>query len=1094
MEFHVSRAARQRYGFDEGLFALRGRVIFPDYGASRRFAQKINEVRAARGEPDATVRASDVNAMGLLHEILHFVIQLYREERNPQATAAALDALEKRLGRDVVDATLRTFVEHFPALAALRAGLSAADYLAGETAGTPNREVALEEALLLWLANMNPAYAPLGELFDDESLEEGSAYEAAIRGLQSFFAEQPGFGPDDDDLITLLRKPALESPDSIAGQLRWIRGQWGMVTARFGDRLVVGLDVLTEEERAAWMRFHATQGGAGDGATDSSALHGYGDLETEDERFSRDRDWMPRLVLMAKSTYVWLDQLARQFGRPIWRLDQIPDEELDRLARAGISGLWLIGLWERSHASQRIKQMRGSPEAVASAYSLMDYHIAGDLGGEEAYGNLRDRSWQRGIRLASDMVPNHMGIDSRWVIEHPDWFMARSDPPYPSYSYNGANLSSDERVGIYIEDHYFDNTDAAVTFKRVDRWSGEARYVYHGNDGTSMPWNDTAQLDYLKADVREAVIQTILHVARLFPVIRFDAAMTLAKKHVQRLWYPEPGGGGAIPSRAEYALSKRDFDRLMPVEFWREVVDRVAAEAPDTLLLAEAFWMMEGYFVRTLGMHRVYNSAFMNMLRDQKNAEYRLVIKNTLEFDPQILKRYVNFMNNPDERTAIDQFGDGDKYFGVCTLMVTMPGLPMFGHGQLEGFSEKYGMEFRRAGLQEEPKGWLIERHEREIFPLLHRRELFAEVEDFVLYDFYTGDGSVNEDVFAYSNGRAEKRTLIIYNSSYSQTSGSIQRAAVTGQTLGQALALDDDERRYLVLRDHRSGLQHLRNARQLHQAGMSLELDGYRCHVFMNMFELHDEDGRYGRLAHVLGGRGVADVQIALRELELQPFHEALRAAVARPGADEVQAVLDRASEQLGAADRPRKGHLAQTPGASADVLRELAEALDIEDFGDRYDTWLVASAIDGLIAQHRPPLAGGRWIEEWLAGSSLPDADLIGALLAAGRAAQPKGDGLLPHEILHDERFRRAIGVNEHDGVTWFNQQRFDRAVAWLQLPLAEAEVPKRVAQEARQRVGQLRRLAKAAGYRLEELTAQLEKRDARSRRPSPTRKTRK
>jgi hypothetical protein len=48
------------------------------------------------------------------------------------------------------------------------------------------------------------------------------------------------------------------------------------------------------------------------------------------------------------------------------------------------------------------------------------------------------------------------------------------------------------------------------------------------------------------------------------------------------------------------------------------VVDRVAQEVPDTLLLAEAFWLMEGYFVRTLGMHRVYNSAFMNMLRDEK--------------------------------------------------------------------------------------------------------------------------------------------------------------------------------------------------------------------------------------------------------------------------------------------------------------------------------------------------------------------------------------------------------------------------------------------------------------------------------------------
>ena len=64
-------------------------------------------------------------------------------------------------------------------------------------------------------------------------------------------------------------------------------------------------------------------------------------------------------------------------------------------------------------------------------------------------------------------------------------------------------------------------TDAAVVFKRVDHHTGDTKFIYHGNDGTSMPWNDTAQLNYMKAEVREAVIQTILHVARNFDVIRF---------------------------------------------------------------------------------------------------------------------------------------------------------------------------------------------------------------------------------------------------------------------------------------------------------------------------------------------------------------------------------------------------------------------------------------------------------------------------------------------------------------------------------------------------------------------------------------------
>ena len=94
--------------------------------------------------------------------------------------------------------------------------------------------------------------------------------------------------------------------------------------------------------------------------------------------------------------------------------------------------------------------------------------------------------------------------------------------------FDGPDLSHDERVAIVLEDHYWNDSDAAVVFKRADRWSGDTRYVYHGNDGTSFPWNDTAQLDFLKAEVREQVIRTILDVARRFPIIRFDAAMVLA--------------------------------------------------------------------------------------------------------------------------------------------------------------------------------------------------------------------------------------------------------------------------------------------------------------------------------------------------------------------------------------------------------------------------------------------------------------------------------------------------------------------------------------------------------------------------------------
>jgi glycosidase len=812
-----------------------------------------------------------------------YVVEVYRQDVNPQVMRQAIEWLEQNFGAEELNQLLRSFGEEFPPVAVYRQEQSLEDYLDGSTAGIPHRQAVLEELVMLWLANSNPAFSPFRELFDDASLSQKTVYREAISSLHDFFDTQPPFGPDNQNLMDMLRSPAIAFPDSLSAQLEYIRTRWGIVIGRFLYRLLSSLDLIKEEEKASFL-------GPG-----PSLVYQFTGMEFEPERFSPDRDWMPSLVLLAKNAYVWLDQLSKKYQRTLNRLDHIPDEELDRLARWGFSGLWLIGLWERSPASKRIKQMRGNPEAVASAYSLFSYDIANDLGGEEAFQALRDRAWQRGIRLASDMVPNHMGIDSPWLIEHPDWFISLDHSPFPSYSFSGPNLSWDNRVGIYLEDHYYDNSDAAVVFKRVDFWTGSEKYVYHGNDGTSTPWNDTAQLNYLNPETREAVIQTILHVARKFPVIRFDAAMTLAKKHFQRLWYPEPGTGGDIPSRAEYGMTKQQFDEAMPNEFWREVVDRVAQELPDTLLLAEAFWLMEGYFVRTLGMHRVYNSAFMNMLRDEKNQEYRLVIKNTLEFDPEILKRYVNFMSNPDERTAVDQFGKGDKYFGISTLMATFPGLPMFGHGQIEGFTEKYGMEYRRAYWDETPDSNLIERHEKEIFPLLRKRYLFAQVHDFLLYDFYNPDGYINEDVFAYSNRAGDERTLVIYHNKYASSRGWIRISAAfpvksTGgdertmmqKSLGEGLGLRPDNQYFTIFRDHVSGLEYIRNSLELHQKGLYLELDAYKYHVFMDFREVADNEWhQYAHLEHHLNGRGVVSIEEALKEILLQSIHKPFRELV---------------------------------------------------------------------------------------------------------------------------------------------------------------------------------------------------------------------
>ena len=1011
MEFHISRAFREKLALDDLLFEFDGNVIFGNVAASRKLAAQWNELRGLTDRASEIVNAGALFAMGLIDELSHAIVARYREETDPAVMTAALRWFSQQLPAEQVAKVLEEFSERFPTVAVFRGEMTAQAWLEESTENTPHREAAFEELLLLWLANTNPAFAPFRELFDDGPLALATAYSEVVADLPEYFATRPEWSPEAGTLLDVLRAPMLAAPDSLSGQLDFIRERWAPYLGEDLRRTLLAVDVLREEDIAIWMRFHpptpgrfSERGGQDFGAAGfvGDEFIGFAEAEArrrkyatdhqaplvEYEAFSEDQAWMPTVVLMAKSTYVWLEQLSKKYGRHIHRLDQIPDEELQLLAKRGMTGLWLIGLWERSVASRTIKRLRGQEDSVASAYSLKDYQIAEDLGGPGAYEALRDRAAQAGIRLASDMVPNHMGIDSTWVIEHPDWFISRPESPFPSYSFEGPDLSSDPRVEIKIEDHYFDQTDAAVVFRLRQQNNGETRFVYHGNDGTTFAWNDTAQLDYSKAYVREHVIQAILHVARLFPIIRFDAAMTLAKRHVQRLWFPLPGVGGSIPSRAESAMTQEEFDALMPHEFWREVVDRVAVEVPGTLLLAEAFWMLEGYFVRTLGMHRVYNSAFMNMLRDEENAKYRSYLKKTIEFDPDILKRYVNFMSNPDERTTIDQFGSGDKCFGVATMMSTLPGLPMFGHGQIEGYTERYGMEYKRARMDEWPNEGLTARHQQEIAPLLKRRHVFAESANFVMYDFWTESGTVDENVFAYSNRSGNDRALILYNNTYGSTRGTIHTSVAsmdkyTGhlrqRQLSEAMNLRSDDGTIIGYHNATRGLSFLRRSRDFDHHGLSVELRGYQYVVLQDFRELQSTaEQPWEQLCDALGGAGVHNLEEALSKLRLRPLHQALSQAIRR---DHIEALIQGATEQTSPLPKASAKSKATTSNGSS--LAGSAPDTRLEPLlaGARWffeQLELFATAEYGVVEEHRSTANSIATLQHLLqAAGELPDSE---------------------------------------------------------------------------------------------------------------------
>jgi hypothetical protein len=259
----------------------------------------------------------------------------------------------------------------------------------------------------------------------------------------------------------------------------------------------------------------------------------------------------------------------------------------------------------------------------------------------------------------------------------------------------------------------------------------------------------------------------------------------------------------------------------------------------------------------------------------------------------------------------------------------------MFGHGQIEGYTEKYGMEYYRPRYDETPDWWLIERHDREIAPLLKRRWLFAESYNFLLYDFFHDAGSVDENVFAYSNRVGGQCALIVYNNLYGSTQGTIRISAAyadkgSGQlrqrSLWEGLGLNDAAS-VLAFRDSLTGLEYLRRANEIGERGLRLELHAYQSHVFLDWRELRPTAGQpWDRLCDFLNGRGVPSLDEALINLELRPVHDALRAAL-EPGLMHMLAALGEpdttpASAMRSANVKAQNAFFERAWSACADVL----------------------------------------------------------------------------------------------------------------------------------------------------------------------------
>ncbi|NEB00852.1 alpha-amylase family glycosyl hydrolase [Streptomyces sp. SID13726] len=346
-------------------------------------------------------------------------------------------------------------------------------------------------------------------------------------------------------------------------------------------------------------------------------------------------------VIHEINTLVWLGELSSRHGRPV-TLGDVPGEDWDSVALPGVDTVWLMGVWERSPAGREIALrdpglMASFREALpdvteadlaGSPYCVRNYVVDPALGGPEGLAEARARLAARGVRLILDYVPNHVAPDHPWLMSDPDRLVR--------------------------------GTAEDLTRAPADFVEAGGQVYARGRDPYFPPWPDVVQLNAFSAALREATVETLVSIGDQADGVRCDMAMLLMNDIFGKTW-----GDRAGTAPAE--------------DFWPYVISRVRARHPGLLLLAEAYWDLEGA-LQQQGFDHCYDKRLYDRLLHEDADSVRAHLGADLSYQ----RGLVRFLENHDEpRAAAVLIGDRERAAAVA--VATLPGATLWHEGQFEG-------------------------------------------------------------------------------------------------------------------------------------------------------------------------------------------------------------------------------------------------------------------------------------------------------------------------------------------------------------------------------------------------------------------------
>lgn len=350
----------------------------------------------------------------------------------------------------------------------------------------------------------------------------------------------------------------------------------------------------------------------------------------------------------------WLRELSEK-ARQQLTLESVPESEFREWQRLGFTHIWLMGVWETAAASVAFSRNDRSlcrkwskllpdltaAEITGSTYAIGGYTVSPSLGGDAGLANFRRRLNDTGIKLLTDFVPNHTGLDHPWVAKFPGRFVQ----------------SARKHAGSF----------------RVETAAG-LRWIAHGKDPYFPPWTDTAQLDYRNPETRKSMIDQLLSVAQRCDGVRCDMSMLLLNDVFARTWTSFPSAHPQ-PQR----------------EFWDEAINAVKSISPDFLFLAEAYWDLEERLI-DLGFDYVYDKTVYDLLIARRPSQLQQLLHSRSQ---SLLSHGAHFLENHDEPRIASLLAQ-NEHRAAALLILSLPGLRLLHEGQLSGAKIRASVHLNR--------------------------------------------------------------------------------------------------------------------------------------------------------------------------------------------------------------------------------------------------------------------------------------------------------------------------------------------------------------------------------------------------------------